>query len=128
MELLQQIANTNYIRIEEVAVEETALQVMIQALKKKLNPGINNEMQEEDDMQFEAWVAEEDETKEERTQDEDKDTPEHFTEEVSQSSYRVRPWHPTRRILWMREDSSKDSKKILLAYIISIRKTTLPDL
>ena len=91
MELLQQIANTNYIRIEEVAVEETALQVMIQALKKKLNPGINNEMQEEDDMQLEARVAEEDETKEERTQDEDKDTPEHFTEEVSQLSYRVRP-------------------------------------
>ena len=72
-------------------MEETALQVMIQALKKKLNPGINNEMQEEDDMQLEARVAEEDETKEERTQDEDKDTPEHFTEEVSQSSYRVRP-------------------------------------
>ena len=33
MELLQQIANTNYICIVEVAVEETALQVMIQALK-----------------------------------------------------------------------------------------------
>ena len=54
MELLQQIVNTNYICIEEVVVEETALQVMIQALKKKLNPRINNEMQEEDDMQLEA--------------------------------------------------------------------------
>ena len=41
-----------------------------------MDQGINNEMQEEDEMQLEAGDAEEDETEEERTQDEDKETPE----------------------------------------------------
>lgn len=76
MELLQQLANTNHICIKEVIVEETALQVMTWAQKKKLDQGINNKTQEEDEMQLEAGDAEEDKTKEERTQDEDKETPE----------------------------------------------------
>ena len=50
MELLQQLANTNHIRIKEVTVEETALQVMIRAQKKKLDQGINNKTQEEDEL------------------------------------------------------------------------------
>ena len=70
------LANTNHIRIEEVAVEETAIQVMTRAQKDKLDQGINNETQEEDEMQLEEGDTEEDETEEERTQDEDKETPE----------------------------------------------------
>ena len=70
------IATTNNIRIEKVTVEETALQVMIRAQKKKLDQGINNKTQEEDELQLEAGDADEDETEEERTQDEDEETPE----------------------------------------------------
>ena len=118
MELLQQLANTNHIRIEEVAVEETALQVMTQAQKKKLDQGINNETQEEDEMQLEAGDAEEDETEEERTQDEDKETPEEtetileefqFDDDMfGQSKSKIRTTRAERRELNVRWNQMKD--------------------